>query len=87
MTISTDLKTGAARRGRLIDGILTSLWLILAFGGSGLQASEQDEYTGLRGDAAAIAAAQAMVETMGGLDLWGELKSVHFVHEWDAFAL
>jgi hypothetical protein len=24
-----------------------------------------------------------MVEAMGGVEIWGELESVHFVHEWD----
>ena len=38
---------------------------------------------GLRGDPAAVAAAEAMVETMGGIAIWRELQSVHFVHEWD----
>lgn len=42
-----------------------------------------DEQTGLRGDPAAIAHARAMVETMGGLAIWRDLESVHFVHEWD----
>ena len=37
---------------------------------------------GLRGDAGAITQARAMVETMGGLAIWSQLKSVHFVHEW-----
>jgi hypothetical protein len=37
---------------------------------------------GLRGDPAAIADAQAMVETMGGMALWAQLRSLHFVHEW-----
>ncbi len=37
---------------------------------------------GLRGEAAAIADAQSMVETMGGMIIWSQLKSVHFVHEW-----
>jgi hypothetical protein len=36
----------------------------------------------LRGDPAAIADAEAMVETMGGVAIWTQLKSVHFVHEW-----
>jgi hypothetical protein len=44
------------------------------------------ELTGLRGDPAAIADAEAMVETMGGLTVWRELQSVHFVHEWDIFS-
>jgi len=37
---------------------------------------------GLRGDPAAIADAEAMVEAMGGRAIWAQLKSVHFVHEW-----
>jgi hypothetical protein len=43
------------------------------------------EPIGLRGDPAAIADAEAMVEAMGGMAIWGELQSVHFVHEWDIF--
>lgn len=42
-----------------------------------------DDQAGPRGDPAAIADARAMVETMGGLGIWGDLMSVHFVHEWD----
>ena len=42
-----------------------------------------DEQPGLRGDPAAIEDAQAMVEAMGGLDIWRAVESVHFVHEWD----
>jgi hypothetical protein len=38
--------------------------------------------TGLRGDAEAIADAQAMVETMGGAEVWAQLESIHFVHRW-----
>jgi hypothetical protein len=37
---------------------------------------------GLRGDPAAIADAEAMVEAMGGAAIWSQLKSLHFVHEW-----
>lgn len=37
---------------------------------------------GLRGDPSAIADATAMVETMGGIEIWKEIKSLHFVHEW-----
>jgi hypothetical protein len=36
----------------------------------------------LGGDPAAIAQAEAMVEAMGGLEIWRELESVHLVHEW-----
>ncbi len=46
---------------------------------------EAQEPSGLRGDAAAIAHAEAMVAAMGGLAIWRELESVHFVHEWDIF--
>ena len=42
-----------------------------------------DDETGLRGDPAAIADARAMVEAMGGLDIWRDIATVHFVHEWD----
>jgi hypothetical protein len=42
----------------------------------------QEEKTGVRGDTEAIADAVAMVESMGGMEIWAQLKSVHFVHEW-----
>ena len=42
-----------------------------------------EEQQGLRGDPAAIKDAKAMVGTMGGLDIWRGVESVHFVHEWD----
>lgn len=42
----------------------------------------QELMSGVRGDAAAIAEAEAMVETMGGLEIWAQLRRVHFVHEW-----
>jgi hypothetical protein len=38
---------------------------------------------GLRSDPEAVAHARAMVERMGGAPIWAELRSVHFVHEWD----
>lgn len=40
---------------------------------------------GIRGDSSAIADARAMVETMGGIEIWRALESVHFVHEWDIY--
>lgn len=46
---------------------------------------EAQELTGLRGDPAAIADAEAMVEAMGGLAIWGEVEAVQFVHEWHIF--
>lgn len=42
----------------------------------------QEAPAGLRGEPEAIAAAQAMVETMGGKEIWAGMKSIHFVHEW-----
>jgi hypothetical protein len=42
----------------------------------------QEEKGGVRGDPEAIADAVAMVESMGGMEIWAQLKSVHFVHEW-----
>jgi hypothetical protein len=47
------------------------------------QESQTGELAGLRGDSQAIEDAQAMVEEMGGLAIWSEIESVHFVHEWD----
>ena len=44
--------------------------------------SAQEAMKGIRGDPAAIAEAEAMVETMGGKEIWSQLKSIHFVHEW-----
>jgi hypothetical protein len=42
----------------------------------------QDGHEGVRGEPEAIADAEAMVETMGGMEIWAQLKMVHFVHEW-----
>jgi hypothetical protein len=42
----------------------------------------QDKVNGVHGDVEVIAEARSMVETMGGLEIWAQLKSVHFVHEW-----
>ena len=38
---------------------------------------------GVQGDPDAIADARAMVEAMGGVAIWAQLESLHFVHEWD----
>jgi len=65
------------RTHNLITLALAGLLLFAAKG------SFADERTGLRGDPAAIEDAKAMVETMGGLAIWRDLESVHFVHEWD----
>jgi len=42
----------------------------------------QEISKGLRGDSSAIADAEAMVATMGGIEIWKQIKSLHFVHEW-----
>ena len=42
----------------------------------------QERTESVRGDSLAIAEAEAMVGTMGGMEIWAQLKSVHFVHEW-----
>jgi hypothetical protein len=36
----------------------------------------------MRGNPAATAGAEAMVETMGGIAIWAQLKGLHFVHGW-----
>ncbi|MBL7995033.1 hypothetical protein JNM05_06630 [bacterium] len=42
----------------------------------------QEKHGNIRGDSSAVAEAIAMVETMGGVEIWAQLKSIHFVHEW-----
>ena len=42
----------------------------------------QTNNNGLRGDSIAIADLESMVNTMGGLRIWSQLKSIHFVHRW-----
>ncbi len=70
------------RRMRYCLGLLgVLLWPPL----SSVAYLEAQELTGLRGDPAAIADAEKMVEAMGGLAIWRELEGVHFVHEWDIF--
>lgn len=59
-------------------------WLTVALLLAGMtQQLPAQETGGLRGEAAAIADAKAMVEKMGGMAIWRNTKSVHFVHEWD----
>ena len=41
-----------------------------------------DKMSDVRGEPEAIVDAKAMVEAMGGMEIWAQLKSVHFVHEW-----
>lgn len=45
-------------------------------------ASARSTSTGIRGNAEAIADATAMVEAMGGMAIWAQVKGLHFVHEW-----
>jgi hypothetical protein len=42
----------------------------------------KERTNGVRGDSLAIAEAEAMVRTMGGMEIWAQLKCVHFVHKW-----
>jgi hypothetical protein len=44
------------------------------------------ESEGLRGERAAIMDAEAMVDRMGGMAVWSQLESVHFVHDWDIYS-
>jgi hypothetical protein len=55
--------------------------IVLQFAAAAQAIAQTSE--GLRGDPAAIEDAAAMVESMGGLAIWKDLKAVHFVHEWD----
>ena len=48
-----------------------------------MTAAAQQNEPGLQGEPAAIEDARAMVERMGGLELWAALEQLHFVHEWD----
>lgn len=65
--------------------ILAVLVMLVSLAPSSGPHPAAQEAPGLRGDAAAIADAEKMVETMGGLAVWRELESVHFVHEWDIY--
>ncbi len=71
------------RRIRFLQGILA---VFLCFPSFTVVRAEAQESSGLRGDPIAIADAEAMVEAMGGLEIWRELESVHFVHEWDIYS-
>jgi hypothetical protein len=70
---------------RMVVIVFTTILVLGAFGIADAakgNSSSQDSTTGLRGDAEAIADAEAMVETMGGMTIWGQVKCLHFVHEW-----
>lgn len=58
--------------------VVASAWIFLP-------CFAQEKGTGVRGDPVAIVEAEAMVETMGGMEIWAQLKSLHFVHEWRPF--
>ena len=47
------------------------------------QTAAADEPSEHSGNPEAVADARAMVEAMGGLAIWKDVASVHFVHEWD----
>ncbi|MDH3456818.1 MAG: hypothetical protein OER90_08255 [Gemmatimonadota bacterium] len=78
----TCLLLRTTRRRRTLGFFSTLLCLALS-SDSYLAAQEP---SGVRGDPAAIADAEEMVRAMGGLAIWRELESVHFVHEWDIFS-
>lgn len=42
----------------------------------------QSNYNGVRGDSIAVENLESMVHTMGGIKIWSQLRSVHFVHRW-----
>lgn len=64
-------------RERMLAAALSILPLWVA-----ATASAQERMSGIRGDREAIADAEAMVETMGGVEIWAQLESLHFVHRW-----
>jgi hypothetical protein len=70
------------RRSKWSVGTVAVLLLLLW---SSVEFVEAQEPAGLRGDPAAISDAEAMVEAMGGMTIWRDLQSVHFVHEWDIY--
>lgn len=59
--------------------ILLLICVVCLFSAASAVTSEDK---GVRGDPEAIAEAEAMVRSMGGMHIWAQLKSVHFVHEW-----
>jgi len=61
---------------------LAHLTMILTFMLLSMNSFCQKKSSGIRGEPEAIADAKAMVETMGGQEIWSQLKSIHFVTEW-----
>lgn len=69
-------------RGRVLRA---SVLALLTCAATGVGSTQGQSRPGVRGDPAAIADAQSMVAAMGGVEIWRELQSLHFVHEWDIF--
>lgn len=65
----------------MYKGILTLSMMLFCVS----SAYTQEQMAGMRGDPQALAEAEAMVKTMGGMEIWAQLKSVHFVHEWHIY--
>ncbi len=64
--------------------LLTYAVAIIVYSGQvNAKNAESVKNTVIRGDAAAITKAKAMVAAMGGITIWREIKSLHFVHMWD----
>lgn len=79
MSVTIPVNCMSPRRWRVlvtISVLLLSFWIAIQNAGA-------QEPKGLRGDPEAIMDAEAMVEAMGGMVIWRDLESVHFVHEWD----
>ena len=75
----------AASGRRKVGKAVRFIVVLVLFSWSTARTVQAQEPPGLRGDPAAIADAEAMVEAMGGMAIWRELQSVHFVHEWDIY--
>jgi len=63
-------------RSNIVGCIITIMFLFI----NTLTFSQTNN--GVRGDSGAIAELEAMVNTMGGIKIWAQLKNVHFVHRW-----
>ncbi len=84
-----NLKQGASIVKRMrnslskITVLIFTVTTLVYFGQINAKTTESAKNTGVRGDAAAITKAEAMVAAMGGITIWREIKSLHFVHLWD----
>ncbi len=73
---------------RVLASIVVITVLVPAFAAFGDESAVATTSTGsaatsgLRGDPTAIDAARAMVDAMGGAQIWKPLKSLRLVHEW-----